>query len=79
MTMTKPKRGGAGRGQGRKPLFDGPIQRKSIDLPKDAMPAIEAAAAEQCVSVSRWIVLTVLAAAEKPASLSRGPLHYTDG
>lgn len=64
----KKQHGGAGRGQGRKPLFDEPTVRKSIDIPKSAMPAIEASATKQGVSVSRWIVRAVLAAAEKSTS-----------
>lgn len=61
---TKPKRGGAGRGQGRKPLFEGPVMRKSVDLPASAKDAIEAAALAQGLTVHQWMVTTILAAAE---------------
>lgn len=61
---SKNTRGGKRPGAGRKPLFDEPTLRKSIDLPKSALPAIEAAAAGQGMSVSRWLVHVALVAVD---------------
>ena len=64
----KNTRGGARDGSGRKPLFDGPVMRKSIDLPESSRAAIETAAAGEGLSVHQWMVTTILAAINKPAS-----------
>lgn len=64
----KKQHGGARPGAGRKPIFDGPIMRKSVDLPEASRSAIEAAASEQGLTVHQWMVTTILAAIEKPAS-----------
>ena len=60
----KTKHGGARRGSGRKPLFDGPVMRKSIDLPESSRAAIETAAAGEGLSVHQWLVRTILTAVD---------------
>ena len=64
----KTKRGGTRDGSGRKPLFYGPVMRKTIDLPESSRAAIETAAAGEGLSVHQWLVTTILAAINKPAS-----------
>ena len=63
----KKQHGGARPGAGRKPIFDGPVMRKSINLPESARAEIEARAENAGVSVHQWLALTILEELERPA------------
>lgn len=73
---TKPTRGGARPGAGRKPLTPAEraeraedICRKTIDLTRDDVTAIESYAAADGVSVHAWMVAAIRAALQTRADV----------